>query len=286
MMTPAAAQLLAGITSGTLRSSFAPKVNSALLLAPDGSLAAPVRVSLPTESVKFERDSKQDQYRTGITLVLIGRGRDRSIVGVHQRFLSLDLDKKQWEEFRKKDTLDIQARLSLSKLEPLSVQALLQFSNGTVAMGTQPIELAAASGPGPHLTSLLLSNRIEPASEPADPGDPLRGPNYQLYLPAEPRFARADKLTAMVGLLDIPLHPLTRRPDLRLTFQIKSRGVNVASLPPEEIHTLRNRPKNDLIVLKQFDLQGLRPGKYTLEVTAEDRIRQRASSQTTDFDVE
>jgi len=286
MMTPAAAQLLAGITSGSLHPAFAPTVNAALLLASDGSLAAPVRVSLPTESVKFEKDPKHDQYRTGITLVLVGRGKDRSILGVHQRFLSLDLDKKQWEEFRKKDTLDIQARLSLSKLEPLSVEALLQFSNGTVAVREQPLELTAAQGPGPHLTSILLSNRIEPANGPVDPEDPLRGPNYQLYLPPEPRFAVTDKLTAILGLVDIPLHPLTRRPDLRLTFQIKAGGVKVASLPAQEIRALRNRPKNDLIVLKQFDLQGLRPGKYTFEVDAEDRINQSTSTQTTEFEVD
>ena len=286
MMTPAAAQLLAGIGSGSLHPAFAPKVNAALLLAPDGSLAAPVRVSLPTESVKFEKDPKQDQYRAGVTLVLVGRGRDRSIVSVHQRFLSLELDKKQWEEFRKKDTLDIQARLSLSKLEPLSVQALLQFSNGTVAMKEQPIELAAASGAGPHLTSVLLSNRIEPASEPADPADPLRGPNYQLYIPPQPSFGTTDKLTAILGLLDIPLHPLTHQPDLRLTFRIKAGGVRVASPPPQEIHTLLSRPRDDLIVLKQFDLKGLRPGKYTLEVDAEDRIGHSTTSQTTEFEID
>jgi VWFA-related protein len=286
LMTPAAAQLMAGITSGTLRPSFAPKVNAALLLAPDGSLSAPVHVSLPTDSVKFEKDPKGGKYHSGVTLVLVGRGKDRSIVGVHQSFLSLDLDKKQWEEFRKKDTLDIQARLALSKLEPLSVEALLQFSNGTVAVKEQPLMLRAAQGPGPRLTSILLSNRIEPAKGPADLEDPLRGPNYQLYLPPEPRFAATDKLTAIVGLLDIPLHPLTRRPNLRLTFQIKAAGVKVASLPAQEVHALRNSPKNDLIVLKQFDLQGLRPGKYTFEVVAEDRISQHTTSQAAEFEVE
>lgn len=286
MMTPAAAQLVAGVTSGTLRPAFAPKVNSALLLALDGSLAAPVRVSLPTESVKFEKHPKQDRYRAGITLVLIGRGRDRNLVGVHQRFLSLDLDKKQWEDFRKKDTLDIQARLTLPKLEPLSVEAILQFSNGTVAMGTQPIELAAASGAGPHLTSVLLSNRIEPTSGPADPSDPLRGQNFQLYLPSQRRFSSAEKLTVYFGVLNVPLDPATHRPRLRLSLAIKSAGNAVMTLPSEEVQALPSGSQNRLLVLKQFDLKGLRPGNYTFEVTSEDQVTHGMASQSAEFVIE
>jgi len=281
MLTPAAAQLLAGLASGSLRPAFAPKVNTALLLAPDGSLAAPVHVSLPTDMVKFAKDPKQGRYHAGVTLVLVGRGRDRSIVGVHQRFLSLDLGKKEWEEFRRKDTLDIQARLTLPKFEPLSVEAILQFSNGTVAMGTRSIKLAAANGAGPRLTNVLLSNRIEPASGPADPADPLRGPNFQLYLPSEPRFAMADQLTAILGLLDVPLDPARHRPALRLSFAIKQGSQTVRELPPEE--ALGGPNRKGLLILKQFNLAGLGPGSYALEVRAEDPATRAAVSEKAGF---
>ncbi len=276
MMTPAAAQLLGALVSGSLKPAFTASVNAALLLAPDGKLGVPVQVSLPSKSVHFESNAKS--YRAGVTLVLTAHGRDGRLVSVYQRFLNLDLNKKQWKDFEAKD-LDISARLAVPELEPLRVQAILQFSNGTVALGEQSIAIPAPTS-GLKLTSLLLSDHIEPAQGAADPSDPLRGENFQLYLPVQPRFFATDKLTVYFGVLDAPLDA-AQRPHLRVSYAVKSGATVVMSPPAEEIPL--GGAQDRALVLKQFDLKGFRPGNYRLEVTVDDLARHGTASQSANF---
>lgn len=286
MITPAAAQLLAGVKSGKLRPAFAPTVNAAILLAPDGKLAAPVCVSVPTKALKFKKDPHKDLYYAGITLLVVGRDSSGKLTTAHQRFMRLEFNKKRLGEFKKRDTLDISARLALPQLEPTTLEAVLQFAAGQVGLGELKVPTAIGNAAGPRLTSLLLSNRIEPASGPADPADPLRGPNYQLHLPAQPRFSASDKLTVYFGLLDVPISAATRRPELRLSFAIKSAGKAAMALPSGQIVALPKASENHMLVLKQFDLRQLQPGPYTFEVSVRDQVTGGVVSQTANFLVE
>lgn len=265
MMTPAAAQLLAGVASGSLQPAFAPRVNAAVLLAPDGHLAAPLNISIPAGQVKFSKDSKRDLYRSGITLLVTGRDTSGSLTTVYQRFLGLDLTKKQLREFQKKPALEISARLAVSRIEPLNLQAILQLADGTVAIGERKL-LAKTSAPAaPRLTSILLTNHIEPASGSPDPSDPLRGPNFQLYLPAEPRFSPSDKLTVYFGVADLPINEAAQKPTAQIRYAIRRGNEDVSSLSETALGAAGQR---QLLVLKQFDLRDLAPGNYSLEVTA------------------
>ena len=294
MMTPAAAQLLAALANGSLRPAFAPAVNAAALFAPDGKFTAPVRVSLPARMVTLERVS--DHYRGGVTLVLLARDSSGRPVSVYQRFLTLDLTHTQWEEFRKKN-LDISARLSLPELKPLTVEGILQLPSGTVAQGHCEVVPSTpppapnpdiVSGPapnlgeGPALTSLLLSNSIVPAQGIADPGDPLRGENFQIELPVAARFAPSDKLTLYYGILVANTSGLSRR--LRASYTIKP-VAGVGAPPTAEELTLR-APQNRLLVLKQFDLNRLAPGKYTMQVTVADALTHRSASTSAGFSIQ
>ncbi len=278
MMTPAAAQLLGALANGSLKPAFAPQVNAALLLAPDGKLSVPVLVSLPGKAVHFDGDAKS--HRAGVTLVLVARTVDGRPVSVHQRFLNVDLNKKQWKEFESKD-LGISGRLAVPQLEPLRVEAVLQLSNGTVALGEQEISIPTAAS-GPKLTSLLLSDHIEPAQGTADPSDPLRGENFQLYLPVQPHFSAADKLTVFFGILDAPLDAASHRPRLRVSYAVKSGTTVLLSPPAEELESSPAAAANRMLVLKQFDLKDFRPGNYTVEVTVED-ARHGTASQSAIF---
>jgi hypothetical protein len=50
-MSPAAAQLIAGFQSGSLKASSVPEVRADLLLAPDGHYSAPVSLSFPANRI-------------------------------------------------------------------------------------------------------------------------------------------------------------------------------------------------------------------------------------------
>jgi hypothetical protein len=55
------------------------------------------------------------------------------------------------------------------------------------------------------------------------------------------------------------------------------------SLPTEEMQPSPAGASNRMLVLKQFDLKGLRSGNYTLEVTVEDLTRHRTVSHSAGF---
>jgi VWFA-related protein len=292
MMTPAAAQLVGAVENGSLRPAFAPELNAVALFAPDGKFVAPVRVSLPAKLVTLERDG--DRYRGGATLVLLARDHTGRPVSVYQRFFSFDLTHKQWDEFRKRN-LDISARLSLPELKPVTVEGILQLPSGTVAQGhceVLPSIPAPASnsgsGPapnldsGPALTSLLLSNSIVPAQGIADPADPLRGENFQIDLPARARFAPSDKLTLYYGIL--LRDPAVQGRRFHVAYTLKSSAGALAPLQAEEL-TLPP-PQNRLLVLKQFDLNRLAPGRYTMEVSIADASGHGTVSTSAGFIIE
>ncbi|HKS97558.1 MAG TPA: hypothetical protein VJV74_15695, partial [Terriglobia bacterium] len=275
-----AAQLLGALASGSLRPALKPELNAALLLAPDGKLAIPVRVALPAKSVGFVKD--KNSYRAGFTLVLAGFDRLNHLVSVHQRFVTLNLDQKQRKEFERK-TLDVNARLAVPRLEPLEIEAILQFADGTVALARREIAVGKTSASGLRLTSLLLSDDVQPASGPADPSDPLRGPNFELHIPMQPQFSPADKLTVYFGVLEDSLAPASALPRVRLTYAIKSGGTVVESLPPEEVGGAPSGTQ--MLVFKQLDLRNLHSGTYTLEVKAEDLNHRGTVSEVAEFTV-
>jgi len=277
MMTPAAAQLLAAIENGSLKPAFAPDVNAALLVAPDGKFEAPVRVSLPGRLVNLEHAG--DRYGGVATLVLVARNHAGRIAAVHQRSLTFDLTKKQWDEFRR-EKVDINARLVLSEMEPIEVQAILQLPGGTVAVGNREVAVSNRDA-GFMLSGLLLSNDIEPAQGTADPADALRGDNFQIFLPAQPRFARSDKLTLYFGIVRRDAAPAQR---LRVSYAIKSGASIVADPVAEEIAW---RPSQErLLMLKQFDLNQLKSGQYTLEVTLQSPTDHLSTAASAGFSVE
>jgi len=278
-MTPAAAQLLAALDSGSLRSAFSPSLNAVLLLAGDGKLSVPAQVLLPGRSVKFERDGRTS--RAGVTLLLAARDAEGHPVAVHQRFLTFRLDEREQRDFEKKN-LEINARLAVPRLEPLDVQAVVQLPDGAVAVGHRKLAIATPRPLVPAVTSVLLSNFIEPAKGAADPSDPLRGENFQLRL-SPPRFSPSDKLTAYFGVLLDSTLPGTPAARLRVAYSIESSARAAKVFPPEDLAV--SASQSLLRVLKQIDLTDLPAGHYTFQVSVKDLANGGSASQRSEFDV-
>jgi VWFA-related protein len=281
LMSPAAAQLLAGMATGALHPSFAPDLNGTVLLAPNGRLTAPVRVAVPAKAVRFEKDPNRDLYRGGITFLLLARDSAGHIASAHQRFINLEFDSRGLSDFQKQ-RLAFDARMAVPKLEPLALEAILQFADGTIALGKQAVALGASST-GPQLTGVLLTNRVQAGAGPSDPADPLRGPGFQLEVPAHPRFTRGDKLTAYFGALGVPQEASSGKPVLTLTFSIRQADTVITTLAPEQATGAAGQ--NVLRVLKQIDLTSLGPGTYTLQVTAGGPGGAATASQSADFSI-
>jgi VWFA-related protein len=258
-VTPAAAQLLNAYRSGSLQSGFTPEMNAALLLAPDGKFAIPVHLALPGRAAHFDKSG--ENYKAALSLVLAAEAPDGRLLSVHQRFLNLSMDRKQMDEFKKK-TLEVNARLSMPDLEPVRLVAILQLTGGAVAIGREELSSGEASSGGLRVTGVALSNDIEPAAGTADPSDPLCGKNYQLFLPSRPDFSESEKLTALFGVVEDDGGASRSGKVLKVSYAVKAGKRAVKEFPAEEV-----RPSNGrLVVLKQFDLKGVAPGRYSLEI--------------------
>lgn len=257
LMTPASAQLINNVRTGALKPRVTASVAAAEMIAPNGKPVLPVRVSFPGNSIKFTRS--KDLYQSNITLVLVAQQGDSAPLSVYQRFIRLSLDKKHWAEFMRKP-MDVDSRLVVPALAPLRVEAIAQFEDGTVAFGERTLEVPAPSAAGLQISSLLLSDTIIPAQGAPDPSDPLRGPNFRLFLPQRDAFTPSDQLTLFFGISGIK--PDT--PPLNVEISLHSGPRLLRTLGRETIKSAT--AQGTARVLRQFALSGLEPGQYSVAV--------------------
>jgi VWFA-related protein len=283
MMTPAGAQLLHALESGTQTPSFAPDLRAALVQSREGGFAVAVAASLPGNRVPFEK--KKDSYAAGVTMLLVARDASGQLISLYERYGDLRFDKKEWTKFRQ-ETFNLNGHLPVVSLEPITVQAIVKFSNGGVTGVSARVPLVGDAGEAePKLTSLVLSNRVEQADCSADLTDPLCLTTLRLYLPAHARFLASDKLTVYFTALALAADPRTREPGLQVTFDLIS-GEKGAPIVADRVQAVRGNTSDSLMVLAAFDLRSLRPGKYTLQANVEDAIRNRKSAGRVEFVVE
>jgi len=282
MMTPAAAQLLAALETGTRKSSFSPNVNAALLKAPDGRFSVPVAVSLPGALVHFEK--QKDRFLAGVTMLVVARDAQGQLVAIHERYGDLRLTKKELEDFKNR-IFNLQGHIPIPELQPVTVQAIVQFANGAAGESVRAAVNAGTTGSGPRLTSLVLTNRVEPAECGADPADPLCVKNLRLYLPSQARFTSSDRLTVYFMALDLATDAQTKQPGISVNFDLGT-GGNTAPLIPDGIQAVNGISPDSMLVLAVFDLKNFKPGNYTLLVDAEDTVQRSRVSGRAEFTVE
>jgi VWFA-related protein len=282
MMTPAAAQLLSALETGSRKSSFAPEVNAALVTSRDGKFAIPAAVSMPGNVAPFEKN--KDRYVAGVTMVLVARDAEGQIVSLYERYGDLNFSAQERDDFRQK-TFNLQGHVPVPSLEPLTVQAVVQFSSGAVGMSAPATVNPGASSSSPMLTSLVLANRLEQAACDADTADPLCIKNLRVYLPAHARFPAAGKLVVYFTALDLAADPQTKLPALEVTFALKT-GEDRKQIAPGRIQAVPGSSANSLRVLAEFDLASLKAGAYILQADAEDTIRRSHSTVQAGFTVE
>ncbi len=281
-MSPAAAQLIAGLQNGSLKASAAPEVHADLLLAPDGHYAAPVSVSLPGNKIPVEKDG--NDYKAGMTLILVSRDAHGNLLSVSQKGWNVRLNDAQRADFEK-TTVTVRGQVPVSDPQPLTVEAILQLSGNTLARGATTIPMPDAAASGFRLSSILLSNRAEQASC-SDSTDPLCFMNVRLYQPPQARFPSSSRLIVYFAASDLSLDPQTKKPRMGVAFTMKSGNNVVTTVAAENIQSFPGTAPNSVLVLAEYDLKSLHPGSYTLQALVSDLVRKTALSQHSQFVVE
>jgi VWFA-related protein len=281
-MTPIAAQLIAGFQNGSLKSTSAPDVFADLLLAPDGHYTAPVSVSFPGKSVPLEKDG--DDYKGAMTLVLVARDAHQNLLSVSQRGWSVRLTSKEKGDFEK-TIVTVRSQVPVTELQPLSVEAILEFSSSSFARGGTSIDVPDSSAAGFRLTSILLSDRAEQATC-SDPSDSLCFMNVRLRQPPKSRFPSSTKVIVYFAANELSLDPQTKKPRVGVAFTLKSGNEIVKTALAENLQSLSGPSPNAVLVLAEYDLKSLHAGSYTLQAVVRDLVRNTSLSQQSQFVVE
>ena len=281
-MSPAAAQLIAGFQSGSLKASSVPEVRADLLLAPDGHYSAPVSVSFPANRIPLEKEG--DEYKAAMTMVLVVRDAKDNLLSVSQRGWSMRLNNQQKADFLK-TIVTVRSQLLVSELQPVSVEAILQLSENTLARGATVVPIPDSAGAGFHLTSILLSNHAEQATC-SDTADSLCFMNVRLLQPPQYKFPSSSRMIVYFAASDLSLDPQTKKPRFGVAFTLKSGNNVVNTVAAENLQSLPGPSPNSVLVLAEYDLKSLQAGNYTLQATTRDFVRNTSLSQQSQFVVE
>ena len=281
-MTPIAAQLISGFQNGSLKTSSSPDVFADLLLAPDGHYAAPVSVSFPADRIPLEREG--EDYRAGMTLILVARDTHQRLLSVLQRGWSVRFSNKEKGDFEK-TIVTVRSQLPITDLQPVSIEAILQLSNTAFARGGTTIEVPDPTGAGFRLTSILLSDRAEQARCP-DLSDSLCFMNVRLRQPPKSRFPSSSRVIVYFAANDLSLDPETKKPRVGVAFTLKSGNEVVKSAVAENLQSLPGPSSNAVLVLAEYDLKSLHAGSYTLQALVRDLVRNTSLSQQRQFVVQ
>ena len=217
MMTPGGAQLLAAVEAGNRKPSFTPEVNAALAPAADGHYGIAVAVSMPGRVVRLEK--LKDEYLADVNALLVARDTGGEILAVQERYGHLRLSRAESEQFSA-STFTLQGHVGVPDLQPVSVQAIVQFSDGTLGMSARTGIIPAPAAAGLRLSSLVLADKDEEADCSAEPLDPLCLNNRRIVLPAHRTFAADNRLVAYCSVMGLKLDN-QQKPDLRLWFSLE-----------------------------------------------------------------
>ena len=178
----------------------------------------------------------------------------------------------------------MQGHLPVPDLEPVSVQAIVRFSDDTVGISRREALQAAPAVGGLRITNLLLSDNIAPANCANDPLDPLCLKDRRIEIPAQRRFPTSTRLVVYCSVQGMKLDR-EQAPALNMTFRLAKAGKATA-WEAEQVRAVKGASADALLVMALFPLERLTRGEYVLEATAEDELGRKSITERASFAVE
>jgi hypothetical protein len=219
---------------------------------------------MPGSLVHFEK--LLDQFQAAVSVLLLARDTEGKLLAVHEGYGNISLNPRERNDFSTK-VFNWQGHVVLPELQPVSVEAIVRFADGTIGVSARKGVDSAQGASGLRVTSLLLVDQAENSACSPAPTEPLCIQGERLLLPAKPQFSRSSTLAVYFTALGVP------NPDLRVEFRIGS-GPLLRPIAPKKLAVTPGGAAQSYSVIAVFDLRELEPGDYTLEMTAEDGLRQ------------
>jgi len=273
MMTPAAAQLFATVESGERKPSFSPELSAVLVPAGNGFGVA-VAVSMPGSLVHFEK--LLGQYQAAVSVLLLAHDATGGLLAVHEGYGNITLNPQEHNDFATK-LFSWQGHVSLPELQPVSVEAIVRFADGTIGRSARKSVGSAQGASSLRVTSLVLVDQAENSACNPAPTDPLCIEGERLLLPAQPQFSRSATLEVYFGALGVSPGSGPNS-DLRVEFRVGS-GQPFRPITPKKLVAIPGGAPQSYAIVAVFDLRELESGDYTLEMTVEDGVHQARATE-------
>jgi len=279
-MTPAAAQMIAAVRSNSFKSAFPLDIYGNVLMAPDGHFGAPVSVSFPGAKVPLVKNGNVST--SNVTLLVLAYDGAGKIIGLKQSEWPVQVDNKNTGEFASK-TLTLQSELQIAQLEPVTMQAIVSLPGGITAMSTRPVAITPPTEEKPQLSSLMMTSQIKQEAC-ADKTETLCLETMRLVQPASADFPANSQLVVYFTVVNLAADPQSKQPRIGMDIQLK--GANNKAVSPQNMQAIPGPTAGSVLVLAQFDLKQLAPGKYSAHATAQDLIRKNSASNEAEFSIQ
>jgi hypothetical protein len=204
------------------------------------------------------------------------------ILGVQERYGHVRLTQAEHDLFSSR-TFSLQGHVGIAQLQPVSVQAIVQFPDGAMGISARIKIVPEPPAASLRLSSLVLADEEEDAECSTDPMDPLCLKNVRVVLPAQPQFALTNRLLAYFSVLGLELDD-QQKPNLRLWFTLEQ-GSAANLIKPLQLQASPGYEVGSLLALAVLDLKGIQPGTYRLRVTAEDERQHAQVSESATIDL-
>jgi hypothetical protein len=206
------------------------------------------------------------------------------IVATRQRNWPIKVDKNNKDEFLQK-TLTLQTDLSVSKLEPITLESIVSLPGGVLASSKTAVKATDPAAAGPYLSSVLLTDRAEQASCP-DNSDPLCLTDMRLIQPAKPQFTPNGRLIVYFLANGLVVDENTKQPRIGVDLRLRSNNAALKSPAAENVQALPGPVPGSVMVMGQFDLRSLSQGSYSVQVTARDIVKKTSAQSETAFTIQ
>jgi hypothetical protein len=236
---------------------------------------------MPGKLVPFEK--LPGQYEAGVSVLLLARDENGRLLAVHEGYGNVTLKPEERDDFATK-IFNWQGHVALQALQPVTVQAIVRFADGTIGVSARSSVALAEGGPDLRLTGLVLADRAENSACTSIPTEPLCVRGERIELIAQPKFSRSTMLEVYCGVLDTTSND-GKKPALSVTFRIGS-GQELNPISPKELAAIPSGAEPYYAIMAIFDLGILEPGNYTLEMTAESNGRRARVAQRAELTVQ
>jgi len=213
----------------------------------------------------------------------VARDVEGQLLAVHEHYGDMRLKPNELAEFSAR-TFNLQGNVPVPELQAVTVQAVVQFADGTLGVSDREAIKPARGTSNLRLTSLVLSDRGTNVACTPSPAEPLCVQGARILLPAHPEFLRSTTLTVYCSILGVKLDS-SQKPRLGVAFNLRSSERQIAFKPLQLIVTPGKIPQTYLI-MGAFDLRSLQPDKYKLEMIAEDKVQIERATESVDFSVQ